>query len=109
MGSSGLNLSWCKLTKQQFLWLIKRLPQLRKLHLQGCGEEVISALQSCTCPPLTQLDISWNTNISDQLFISLFHPPPDSLPGLINAQSRLTSLTHLYMAGLRLHDDSTRL
>ena len=50
------------------------------------------------------MDISWNPNISDQLFKSLFLPPADSLPGLVNTQSRLIGLESLDIAGFRIRE-----
>ncbi|XP_049767495.1 jmjC domain-containing histone demethylation protein 1-like [Schistocerca cancellata] len=106
----ALLLNWMRppLTKQQLAWLIVRLPQLRELSLQGFSWTGISALRSCTCPPLSVLDLSFVSGFNDVSLRELLSPPPDMRPGLVGSPSRLKGLHTLRLAGCDISDMALR-
>lgn len=103
-----LILDWTAVAKRQLTWLVVRLPQMRELSLQGCSWLGASALRTCTCPPLTSLDLSFVTGLNDASLRDLLSPPPDSRPGLVDTKSRLRYLQTLKLAGCDLSDVSLR-
>ncbi|XP_046682822.1 jmjC domain-containing histone demethylation protein 1 isoform X2 [Homalodisca vitripennis] len=103
-----LILDWTPIAKRQLTWLVVRLPQMKELSLQGCSWLGASALRTCTCPPLTSLDLSFVTGLNDASLRDLLSPPPDSRPGLVDTKSRLRHLHTLKLAGCDLSDVSLR-
>lgn len=103
-----LILDWTAVAKRQLTWLVVRLPQMRELSLQGCSWAGASALRTCTCPPLTSLDLSFVTGLNDASLRDLLSLPPDSRPGLVDTKSRLRHLHTLKLAGCDLSDVSLR-
>lgn len=104
----ALILDWTAVAKRQLTWLVVRLPQMKELSLQGCSWLGASALRTCTCPPLTSLDLSFITGLNDASLRDLLSPPPDSRPGLVDTKSRLRHLQILKLAGCDLSDVSLR-
>ncbi|KAJ8888135.1 hypothetical protein PR048_007622 [Dryococelus australis] len=103
-----LILDWSSMTNRQLSWLGGRLPQLRELSLQGCLCSSVSALKTCTCPPLSSLDLSFISGLNDASLREILSPPPDSRPGLVDSKSRLRSLRTLKLAGCDISDVSLR-
>nr|CAD7413379.1 unnamed protein product [Timema poppensis] len=103
-----LILDWSGIAKRQLAWLAGRLPQLRELSLQGCTWAGVSALRTCTCPPLALLDLSFVSGLNDASLRDILSPPPDSRPGLVDTKSRLRSLRALKLAGCDISDVSLR-
>lgn len=103
-----LVLDWTGIAKRQLAWLVARLPQMRELSLQGCSWTGTAALRTCTCPPLTSLDLSFVTGLNDASLRDLLSLPPDSRPGLVDTKSRLRHLRTLKLAGCDLSDVSLR-
>ncbi|XP_049794770.1 jmjC domain-containing histone demethylation protein 1-like [Schistocerca nitens] len=106
----ALHLDWTTPppAKRHLAWLIARLPQLRELSLQGCSWAGASALRSCTCPPLSVLDLSFVLGLNDASLRELLSPPPDSRPGLVGSRSRLKGLRTLRLAGCDISDVALR-
>lgn len=101
-------IDWTAVAKRQLTWLVVRLPGMRELSLQGCSWLGASALRTCTCPPLTCLDLSFVTGLNDASLRDLLSPPPDSRPGLVDTKSRLRHVHTLKLAGCDLSDVSLR-
>lgn len=103
-----LILNWTKISKQQLLWIISRLPQLKDLGLQGCPWNTVSALKTCFCPSLSGLDLGYVQHLLDGAVREVLAPPVDSRPGLTDSKSRLRNLKYLSLAGAHLSDVSLR-
>ncbi len=101
-------LNWTQIAKQQLLWLISRLPQLRHLSLQGNSWNTASALKTCFCPALEGLDLGYVDNLLDSAVREILAPPLDSRPGLTDSKSRLRHLKYLNLSGAHLSDVSLR-
>lgn len=100
-----LDLSWAKIRHGQLLWLLKRLPQLRKLHLQGQSWEVVEALNSTYCPFLDVLDISHCGNLTSITLSRLLSVPVSIHSFYADLATRLCSLKELRLAGTLIGDD----
>lgn len=105
---SKLILNWTKLSKQQLLWIISRLPQLKELSLQGSSWNTVCALKTCFCPSLAGLDLGYVDHLLDSAVREVLAPPIDSRPGLTDSKSRLRNLKYLSLAGAHLSDVSLR-
>lgn len=95
----SLDLSWTKLTNKQLSWLLPRLPQLQTLKLIGLKAATISALQTCNCPLLIELDLSWSESFCEDFIRYLLCKPPDSRPGQLESKTRLRYLTDFRLSG----------
>lgn len=104
----NLLLDWTKVTKAQLAWLLNRLPQLRRLSLQGCTWAGICALRTCCCPPLITLDLSYVSGLNDGSLKEILSPPTDSRPGLIDKTSRLKHLKNFSISGCDITDLGVR-
>ena len=104
----SLCLNWSDVTKRQLSWLLSRVPQLRSLSLQGCAWSNVSALRSCICPPLNNLDLSHVSGLNDFSLREMLSPPNDSRPGLVDKTSRLKYLKSLSLAGCDVTDVALR-
>lgn len=104
----NLSLNWTNVTKRQLAWLLSRLPQLRALSLQGCTWAGVCALRTCSCPPLTTLDLSHIFGLNDSSLRELLSPPADSRPGLIDKTSRLKYLKNVSLGGCDITDVALR-
>ncbi|XP_064088485.1 lysine-specific demethylase 2B-like [Macrobrachium nipponense] len=102
----ALDLSWTRLHHDQLLWLLKRLPQLRKLHLQGQKWEVVEALNSAYCPFLDTLDISHCANLSSTALSRLLSVPVSVHSFYADLATRLCALKELRLAGTYIGDDA---
>lgn len=106
---ASLCLDWTNIAKRQLAWLLGRLSQLRHLSLQGCNWATgVCALKTCTCPPLTSLDLGFVSGLNDSSVREVLSPPPDSRPGLIDKTSRLKHLKILSLAGCNITDVALR-
>lgn len=94
-----LILDWCKLNKDQLIWLLSRLPQSKALSLQGCPWPTVSGLRSCVCPMLTSLNLSFVPTMDDTALQHILSPPLDHRPGLVDSACRLSELKSLKLAG----------
>ncbi|XP_050521570.1 jmjC domain-containing histone demethylation protein 1-like isoform X3 [Daktulosphaira vitifoliae] len=94
-----LILDWCKITKEQLLWLLVRLPQSKALSLQGCPLSTVTCLRSCVCPMLTSLNLSFVPALDDAALQYILSPPLDHRPGLVDLTCRLSNLKSLKLAG----------
>ncbi|OTF72423.1 hypothetical protein BLA29_004777 [Euroglyphus maynei] len=104
----SLDLSWTNLTSKQLSWLLPRLPQLQTLKLVGCKASTIGALQTCNCPLLTGLDLSWTESFCDDLIRCLLCKPSDSRPGQLESKTRLRYLSDVRLSGTLITDESLR-
>lgn len=98
---STLNLGWTNVSCKQLEWLLNRLPRLKELYLSGTTEATVSCLQCVSCPYLRVLSLSWSTGLTDSVLGDIIQPPPptDSRVGTGDGQSRLHSLSALYLTG----------
>lgn len=103
-----LILDWCKITKEQLLWLLVRLPQSKALSLQGCPWSTVSCLRSCVCPTLTSLNLSFVPTMNDAALQHILSPPLDHRPGLVDLACRLSGLRTLKLAGSHITDAGVR-
>lgn len=103
-----LILNWTKLSKQQLIWMISRLPQLKEISLEGNPWSTASALKTCFCPALSTLNLGYVDHLSDAALREILAPPIDSRPGLTDSKSRLRFLKCLSVAGAPLSDVSLR-
>lgn len=103
-----LALDWTNVTKRQLAWLLVRLPQLRSLSLMGCTWSGVSALRTCSCPPLVSLTLGHVSGLNDASLRDVLSPPMDSRPGLVVKSSRLKYLKHLSLAGCDITDVALR-
>jgi len=103
-----LILDWCYIAKKQLGWLLSRLPQMRSLSVQGCSWPSVSALCSCTCPPLTTINLSFVGNLNDSSLRDILSPPSDSRPGMSDNTTRLRHVKCLKIAGSDISDVSLR-
>ncbi|XP_035709245.1 jmjC domain-containing histone demethylation protein 1 isoform X2 [Folsomia candida] len=101
-------LNWTQISKQQLVWLISRLPQLKHLSLQGNSWNTVSALKTCFCPVLEGLDLGYVDNLLDSGVRETLAAPLDSRPGLTDSKSRLRHLKYLNLSGAPLSDVSLR-
>lgn len=101
-------LDWTSISKQQLLWFIGRLPQLKELSLRGLSWNSVIALKTCMCPTLTGLDLGYVGGLTDAALREILAPPIDSRPGLTDSKSRLRQLKYLCLAGASLSDVSLR-
>ena len=104
-----LNLSHTNASYKQLLWLLERLPSLRKLLLVGCSWSAAAALASASCPPLKTIDLSWSSGFSDPHIRHLFSVPKDAKPGQEITQTRLRFCRELYLAGTEITDKALKL
>lgn len=95
----SLDLSWTNLTNRQLSWLLPRLPQLQKLKLIGLKAKTINALQTCNCPLLISLDLSWTESFCEDVIRCLLCKPSDSRPGLLESKTRLRYLLDISLSG----------
>lgn len=103
-----LRLDWTSVTKHQLSWLLSRLPQLRHLSLNGCTWSSVSAMRTCSCPPLLSLNLGYVSALNDANIREVLSPPTDSRPGLVDKSSRLRQLKSLSLAGCDITDVTLR-
>ena len=104
-----LVLDWTNLVKLQLSWLLPRLPQTKSLSLAGLEFNLtVSALATCNCPVLQELDLSYVANLSDAALHKLLTTPRDSRPGLLDKKSRLKNLQKLSVSSTEVGDISLR-
>jgi len=103
-----LILDWSDINKMQLVWLLSRLPQLRSLSLEGCSWASIRVLRSCSCPPLSTLNLSYVISLNDNSLQEILESPSDSRPGLIDKTSRLKHLKNLSLAGCDISDEGVK-
>ena len=89
-------------SKQQLVWLLPRLSNIRVLSLQGLDWVVsVSALTSSYCPAITCLNLVFVTNMYDSSISSLFRPRDSK-------RSPLSSLWHSDLSNTDISDISMR-
>jgi len=99
---SSLLLSLTNTSKQQLVWLLPRLSNIRVLSLQGLDWAAsVSALTSSSCPAITSLNLGSVTNINDSSISALVRPRE-------NKRSTLSSLRHLDLSYTDISDISLR-
>merc|ERR1712013_941842 len=77
-------------------WLLPRIPQTKDLSLVGLEFNMtVSALNTCNCPLLQELNLSFVANLTDAAIHKLLSAPRDSRPGLMDKKSRLKQLRKL--------------
>ncbi|XP_071513076.1 lysine-specific demethylase 2A-like isoform X3 [Panulirus ornatus] len=103
-----LDLSWARVTAEQLSWLLARLPQLKELHLEGQGWQVVSCLTSPYCPALSLLNLSYCEGLTDSTLTALLSPPRTHRPGHRDTTTRLRQLTDLRLAGTQVGDEGVR-
>ena len=104
-----LVLDWTNLVKPQLSWLLPRLPQTKSLSLVGLEYNLtVSAMTTCNCPVLHELDLSYVANLSDASLHKLLTTPQDSRPGLLDKKSRLKNLHKLCVNNTEVGDISLR-
>lgn len=104
----ALDLSWARVTAEQLSWLLARLPQLKELHLEGQGWEVVSCLVSPYCPALSKLNLSYCEGLFDSTLTTLLSAPRTHRPGHRDTTTRLRQLTNLHLAGTQVGDEGVR-
>ncbi|XP_047483967.1 uncharacterized protein LOC125035795 isoform X2 [Penaeus chinensis] len=104
----SLDLSWAKISAEQFSWLLARLPQLRELHLEGQNWQVISCLTSPYCPALSVLNLSYCEGLTDNSLTVLLSAPRSHRPGHRDTSTRLRQLTDFRLAGTQVGDEGVR-
>jgi len=104
-----LILDWTNLIKAQLSWLLPRLPQTRSLSVVGLEFNLtVSALATCNCPVLQELNLSYVANLTDAALHKLLTTPRDSRPGLLDKKSRLKNLRKLSVRNTEVGDISLR-
>jgi len=104
-----LILDWTNLVKAQLSWLLPRLPQTRSLSVVGLEFNMtVSALATCNCPVLQELNLSYVANLTDAALHKLLTTPRDSRPGLLDKKSRLKNLRKLSVRNTEVGDISLR-
>ncbi|XP_042220286.1 uncharacterized protein LOC121865035 isoform X3 [Homarus americanus] len=103
-----LDLSWARVSAEQLCWLLARLPQLKELHLEGQGWEVVSGLTSPYCPALSRLNLSYCEGLTDSTLTTLLSAPRTHRPGHRDTTTRLRQLTDLSLAGTQVGDEGAR-
>jgi len=105
----GLVLDWTNMGKQQLNWLLPRIPQTKKLSLVGLDFTMtVSTLNTCNCPLLQELNLSYVSNLTDSALHKLLSAPRDSRPGLLDKKSRLKMLKKLSVRNTEITDVSMR-
>ncbi|KAI1293603.1 Lysine-specific demethylase 2B [Halotydeus destructor] len=104
-----LDLGWTNINKRQLSWLIARVPRLQSLSLSGCSATATGAINSCNCPLLRKLDLSWVESLNDELIRELSSSPNDSRPGLNDSKTRLRLLSEINLSNTDITDTSLRL
>merc|ERR1712059_13403 len=105
----GLLLDWTNLGKQHLTWLLPRIPQTKQLSLVGLEYNMsVSALNTCNCPMLQELNLSFVANLTDAGLHKLLTTPRDSRPGLLDKKSRLKNLKQLSLKNTEISDVSLR-
>jgi len=105
----GLLLDWTNMGKQQLNWLLPRIPQTKDLSLVGLEYNMtVSALNTCNCPMLQELNLSFVANLNDTALHKLLTTPRDSRPGLLDKKSRLKNLKKLSLKNTEISDISLR-
>jgi len=95
--------------KQQLNWLLPRIPQTKQLSLVGLDFTLtVSTLNTCNCPLLQELNLSYVANLTDSALHKLLTTPRDSRPGLLDKKSRLKMLKKLSMRNTEITDVSMR-
>merc|ERR1719320_1165078 len=86
---SSLLLGLTNTSKQQLVWLLPRLSNIRVLSLQGLDWVAsVSALTSSSCPAVTSLNLDSVSNMNDSSISALVRPRE-------NKRTPLSSLQHL--------------
>jgi len=99
---TSLLLGLTNTSKQQLVWLLPRLSNIRVLSLQGLDWVAsVSALTSSNCPAITCLNLGSVTNMTDSSISSLFRPRDSK-------RSPLSSLRHLDLSNTDISDISLR-
>jgi len=105
----GLLLDWSNMGKQQLNWLLPRIPQTKDLSLVGLEYTMtVSALNTCNCPMLQELNLSFVANLNDAALHKLLTTPRDNRPGLLDKKSRLKNLKKLFLKNTEVSDISLR-
>ena len=105
----GLVLDWTNMGKQQLNWLLPRIAQTKKLSLVGLDFTMtVSTLNTCNCPLLQELNLSYVSNLTDSALHKLLSAPRDSRPGLLDKKSRLKMLKKLSVRNTEITDVSMR-
>jgi F-box/leucine-rich repeat protein 10/11 len=105
----GLLLDWSNMGKQHLNWLLPRIPQTKDLSLVGLEYNMtVSALNTCNCPLLQELNLSFVANLTDAAIHKLLSAPRDSRPGLMDKKSRLKQLRKLSLKNTEVSDVSLR-
>jgi len=106
---TGLLLDWSNMGKQHLTWLLPRIPQTKDLSLVGLEYNMtVSALSTCNCPMLQELNLSFVANLSDAALHKLLSAPRDTRPGLMDKKSRLKQLKKLSLKNTEVSDVSLR-
>merc|ERR1719206_656407 len=72
---SSLLLGLTNTSKQQLVWLLPRLSNIRVLSLQGLDwVAFVSALTSSSCPAVTSLNLDSVSNMNDSSISALVRP-----------------------------------
>jgi len=99
---SSLILGLTNTSKQQLMWLLPRLSNIKALSLQGLDWVTsVSAMTSSSCPAVTSLNLKSVTNINDSSISALVRPRE-------NKRSPLSSLKHLDLSRTDISDISLR-
>jgi len=106
---TGLILDWTNMGKQQLNWLLPRIPQTKQLSLVGLDFTLtVSTLNTCNCPLLQELNLSYVSNLTDSALHKLLSTPRDTRPGLLDKKSRLKMLRKLSVRNTEITDVSMR-
>jgi len=105
----SLCLDWSNCGKQQLAWLLPKIPETTRLSLVGLEFNMtVSALNTCNCPALQSLTLSYVANLTDASLLKLLATPRDARPGQTARKSSLANLKHLTIKHTEISDVSLR-
>jgi len=104
-----LSLDWSNCGKQQLTWLLPKIPETTRLCLVGLEFNMtVSALNTCNCPALQSLNLSYVANLTDASLHKLLGTPRDARPGQTVRKSSLVNLKTLVVKNTEISDVSLR-
>ena len=104
-----LTLSWVKLTFDELMWLLMRLPQMSELDVEGLDWDEVRALATCYAPPLRKLNAGFVNGIDNDTIRELLSPSIIQRPGFRNVKrARLLQITHLSIARSHVSDEGIK-
>ncbi|XP_071945261.1 lysine-specific demethylase 2A-like isoform X2 [Antedon mediterranea] len=101
---ASINFTRTNVSRRQLTWLLERLPHLKELHLGCTAWDVVSALSTPSSPLLEVLNLKWVEGLKDSIVSTIFQPPVEHRPGMVDVRSRMRCIKELCISGADITD-----